>query len=67
MSKNNKDKIIKDLVEKNKKLQDEVDSLWMMLDEMTKSDIENWSSILDELNANVAERILMVTKKKADA
>jgi len=67
VSKNNKDKIIKDLVEKNKKLQDEVDSLWMMLDEMTKSDIENWSSILDELNANVAERILMVTKKKADA
>ena len=60
-------KIIKDLLEKNKNLQDEVDSLWMMLDEMTKSDIENWSSILEELNASVAERMLMVTKKKADA
>jgi len=65
--KDDKDKTIKELVEKNRQLQDEVDSLWMMLDEMTKSDIENWSSILDELNANVAERILMVTKKKADA
>lgn|GEM_PF-4434307 len=67
MPKDDKDKTIKELVEKNRQLQDEVDSLWMMLDEMTKSDIENWSSILDELNANVAERILMVTKKKADA
>ena len=36
-----KDKIIKELIGKNKKLQDEVNSLWMMLDEMTKSDIEN--------------------------
>ena len=67
MPKDDKDKTIKELVEKNRQLQDDVDSLWMMLDEMTKSDIENWSSILDELNANVAERILMVTKKKADA
>ena len=67
MPERDKDKIIKDLLEKNKNLQDEVDSLWMMLDEMTKSDIENWSSILEELNASVAERMLMVTKKKADA
>ena len=52
MSKENKDKIIKDLLEKNKNLQDEVDSLWMMLDEMTKSDIENWSSILEDLKAD---------------
>jgi flagellar motor switch protein FliG len=67
MSKDQKDKIIKELVEKNEKLQDEVDSLWMMLDEITKSDIENWSSILEELNVSVAEKVLMITTKKADA
>jgi Asp-tRNA(Asn)/Glu-tRNA(Gln) amidotransferase C subunit len=49
------------------KLQDEVDSLWAMMDEMTKSDIENWSHLLDQLEADTAVRALMVTKKKADA
>ena len=51
----------------NDKLQDEVDSLWAMMDEMTKSDIQNWTHLLDQLEADTAERALMVTKKKADA
>jgi len=51
----------------NNKLQDEVDSLWAMMDEMTKSDIENWTHLLDQLEADTATRALMVTKKKADA
>ena len=55
----------RDLIEKNKKLQDEVDSLWAMMDEITKSDIENWSSILEDLEKDVLVRSLMVTKKKA--
>ena len=55
----------KDLVEKNLTLQDEVDSLWLMMDEMTKSDIENWSSIIESIEEDVALRALMVTKKKA--
>lgn len=55
----------KDLVEKNLSLQDEVDSLWLMMDEMTKSDIENWSSIIESIEEDVALRALMVTKKKA--
>jgi regulator of replication initiation timing len=50
----------------NKQLKDEVESLWMMMDEMTKTDIENWTSILQELHIDVASRALMVTKKKAD-
>ena len=50
----------------NAKLKDEVDSLWAMMDEMTKSDIENWSHILDELKADVISRALMVSKKKVD-
>ena len=45
------------LIEENKKLitinedlQDEVDSLWMMMDEITKSDLENF--ILEEAQLN---------------
>ena len=60
-------KIVKKLKQSNEDLQDEVDSLWLMLDEMTKSDIENWSHLLDEIKADVATRALMVCKKKADA
>jgi len=57
--------LINDLITKNRKLQDEVDSLWAMMDEMTKSDIENWSSILEDLEKDVIIRSLMITKKKA--
>ena len=61
-----KSQTISELKEKNKKLQDEVDSLWAMMDEITKSDIENFSHILEELKADVVSRALMVTKKVAD-
>ena len=55
------------LTKANEKLQDEVDSLWAMLDEMTKSDIENWSSILEQLEKDTAVKALMITKNKAEA
>ena len=62
--------LLEGLIEKAKKenaqLKDEVDSLWAMMDEITKSDIENFSHILDELRADVITKTLMVTKKKAD-
>jgi len=61
-----KDQLIKKLEEENQQLKDEIDSLWMMMDEMTKTDIENWSSILEELQLDVASRALMVVKKKVD-
>ena len=51
----------------NKKLQDEVDSLWAMMDEMTKSDIENWSHIMDQLQKDTVVKALMVSKNKAEA
>jgi regulator of replication initiation timing len=56
----------KQLVIKNEDLQDEVDSLWVMMDEITKSDIENFSHLLDEIKADVITRTLMVSKKKVD-
>ena len=51
----------------NKKLQDEVDSLWAMMDEMTKSDIENWCHIMDQLQKDTVVKALMVSKNKAEA
>ncbi len=64
--KDQKDKLIEKLREENQQLRDEVESLWFMLDEMTKTDVENWSSIFEKLDMDVASRELMVTKKKAD-
>ena len=61
---------LEELIEKAKKenaeLKDAVDSLWTMMDEITKSDIENFSHILEELKADVITKALMVTKKVAD-
>jgi len=50
-----------------KSLRDEVNSLWAMMDEMTKSDIENWSHLLNEIKADVITRALMVSKTKGEA
>ena len=50
----------------NVKLKDEVDSLWAMMDEMTKSDIENWAHLVKELQQDVLTRSLMISKKKVD-
>ena len=47
----------------NAELQDEVDSLWAMMDEMAKSDVENWVHLVDELKNDVVSKALMVTKK----
>ena len=55
------------LEEANKKLQDEVDSLWAMLDELDRSDIENWTHILDQLKTDTITKALMMSKNKAEA
>ena len=60
------DSLIEKAKKENAELKDEVDSLWGMMDEITKSDIENFSHILEELKADVITRALMVTKKVAD-
>jgi flagellar motor switch protein FliG len=58
---------IAQLKKENKKLTDEVESLWAMMDEVKKSDIKNWSHLLKDIEKDVLVRALMVTKKKADA
>jgi len=60
------EELIKKAKKENAELKDEVESLWAMMDEITKSDIENFSHILDEIKADVITKTLMVTKKKAD-
>ena len=59
-----KNETIKDLKDQNKKLQDEVDSLWAMMDEITASDIENFTHILEDLEKDVIVKSLMISKKK---
>tara|TARA_R100001082_G_C4312816_1_gene137546 strand:+ start:57 stop:308 length:252 start_codon:yes stop_codon:yes gene_type:complete len=58
--------LIEKAKQENALLKDEVDSLWAMMDEMTKADIENWSHIMEEIKADVITKALMVSKKKVD-
>ena len=62
----NAKKTIEEVEKENARLQEEVDSLWAMMDEMTKSDIENHAHILKELESDTLIRSLMITKKKVD-
>ena len=57
---------LKKVRSENAKLQDEVDSLWSMMDEITESDIEKYSHLLKELKTEMEEKALMTTKKVAD-
>ena len=70
MSKKDKIEDTKELIEKlekeNNKLKDELDSLWLMMDEMQKADIKNWSHLMEELKKDVLTKSLMTTKKKAE-
>lgn len=50
---------VKELREQNETLKDEKESLWMMLDEISESDIENWAYLLDQLEAKVGESTLI--------
>ena len=52
--------------QENKKLQEEVDSLWVMIDEMTKSDVQKHADLLKDLESDALIRSLMITKKKVD-
>ena len=60
-------KELEELEEELERLTDEVDSLWAMMDEMTKADIKNWAHLVKDLEKDVITRALMVTKKIADA
>ena len=54
------------LLDKNLQMQDEIDSLWTMMDAMTNAEKEAWLEVLDDLDTDTAVKAMMVTKKKAD-
>jgi cell division septum initiation protein DivIVA len=54
------------LLDRNLQMQDEIDSLWAMMDAMTNAEKEAWLEVLDDLDTDTAVKAMMVTKKKAD-
>tara|TARA_R100000808_G_scaffold423_1_gene2310 strand:+ start:7869 stop:8090 length:222 start_codon:yes stop_codon:yes gene_type:complete len=60
-------KRIKDLEKEVAKLMDENQSLWDILDEITASDIKNWSDVLQKEHEKMKIDKLMITKKMGDA
>tara|TARA_B100000287_G_scaffold301433_1_gene284520 strand:+ start:519 stop:734 length:216 start_codon:yes stop_codon:yes gene_type:complete len=60
-------KKIEELEKKNDTLQDELDSVWLMLDEITKADQEEVLKAIDKLGKDVVSKALMVTKKVGEA
>jgi len=63
------DKTEKDLnkvIKENEKLKDELDSVWGMLDEIEKSDVENYSYLLEKIENDAMLKKLMTTTKKVD-
>ncbi len=57
---------LKKVRKENSKLQDEVDSLWAMMDEIAESDIENWTHLVKDVQKDLEEKVLMTTTKVAD-
>jgi cell division septum initiation protein DivIVA len=54
------------MIKTNDNLRDEIESLWMMMDEMAKTDTKSWSGVMEDLKLDIATRTLMATKKKAE-
>ena len=56
-------KLLKDA---NVKLEDELDSLWSLMDELKEADIKNYAHLVKQLQEEYIEKTLMTTTKKAD-
>ena len=62
-----KDKRIQELEVENARLKDEVESLWLMLDEIAAADVANYTQLLDDFVKKKQQDALMATTKKAEA
>ncbi len=62
-----KNKRIEELEVENARLQDELESLWLILDEMAASDIANYSQLLEDIVKQRQQDALMATSVKAEA
>jgi len=56
-------KALEETKKENAALKDEVDSLWSMMDEIMRSDVENYSHLVEDLKSDIIAKSLMVTKK----
>jgi len=52
--------------ENNAKLEDELGSLWSLMDELKQADIKNYAFLVKQLQENYINDTLMTTNKKAD-
>lgn len=57
----------KKLVLENERLTDEVESLWLLLEEIKKSDVKEHEHLLKDLEKEIAIKSLMYTSKKGYA
>jgi len=57
---------LKRVQENNVKLQDELESLWSMMDELKEADIKNYTHLVKQLQDDLINKSLMTTTKKAD-
>jgi septal ring factor EnvC (AmiA/AmiB activator) len=62
----NAEEELKVVQESNAKLQDELESLWSMMDELKEADIKNWGHLVKQLQDELISKSLMTTTKKAD-
>ena len=58
---------VKALEEENIRLRDENDSLWHMLDEISASEIANYSEMLQDMILEKQQNALMTNSKRVDA
>jgi len=59
--------LIKELKEEIRRLTDENESLWQMLDEITASDIKNYADLIEDMVKQKQLDVLMASTKKAKA
>ena len=64
---NKKAKRIRELEVENARLQDELESLWYMLDEIAAADIANYTELLEDIVKQRQQDALMATSVKAEA
>lgn len=57
---------LKTVQTENVKLKDELESLWLMMDELNKADIKNWAHLVKQLETDILARSLLTTTKKVD-
>jgi predicted DNA-binding ribbon-helix-helix protein len=64
---NKKAKRIRELEVENARLQDELESLWHMLDEIAAADVANYMHLLEDIVKQRQMDALMATSVKAEA